>query len=305
MRTTLEALTNELKRLKASGVKTVAVSDASLAALKQATQAWKARQAPVAPPTRTAAPPALSLQPPPPQVVSPPKPAIPAAPALPPPPTVTLPEGEKAVRMAALRTMLTENAVCLSQVRPGKQLVLGAGNLDARIMFVGNAPGAEEESRGEPFVGPAGQLLDKMVVAMGLKREDVYLGNLMNWRPSIPGAPGEEQFSDRTPTPEEMAYCLPFLRAQIAIVEPALLVALGETAAQALLGIGHFKTLREVRGRWLESEGRPVMVTYHPNYLLKSNSNRTKRQVWEDLLQVMERAGLAISERQRGYFLER
>jgi uracil-DNA glycosylase len=301
MRATLDALTNELKRLKSSGVKTVSISDESLAALHGAAMAWKARQAPpVAAPVaqRTSSPPSAPTS-------SPSRSAPPVAPSLPPPPTVNLPEGDKAARWAALRATMTENPVCRVHLRPGKKLVLGVGNLEARIMFVGEAPGAEEESRGEPFVGPAGQLLDKMIVAMGLKREEVYIGNLMNWRPQIPAAPGEEQFGNRPPTPEEMAYCLPFLRAQIAIVEPALIVALGATAAQALLGIGSFKTLGEIRGRWLECDSRPVMATYHPSYLLKTNSNRTKRLVWEDLLKVMERAGLAISERQRGYFLGR
>src|SRR5262249_35641498 len=177
--------------------------------------------------------------------------------------------------------------------------------VDAQIMFVGEAPGAEEEIQGEPFVGPAGQLLTKMILGMGLKREQVYIGNIMNWRPELPVSGGGEQYGNRPPTEEEMRYCLPYLRAQIDVVNPALLVALGSTAAQGLLGFGTFKTLGEVRGRWREFAGRPLMITYHPSYILRNPTNRSKRMIWEDLLKVMERAGMAISAKQRSYFLER
>jgi DNA polymerase len=183
--------------------------------------------------------------------------------------------------------------------------VLGVGNLDAKIMFVGEAPGAEEEVQGEPFVGPAGQLLTKMIGAMGLARAEVYIGNIMNWRPDLPTAAGATQVGNRPPTEEEMRYCLPYLRAQIEVVQPALLVALGSTAAQGLLGFGSFKALGEIRGQWREFAGTPLLVTYHPSYILRSQSNRSKRMIWEDLLKVMERAGLPISEKQKGYFLDR
>jgi len=100
-----------------------------------------------------------------------------------------------------------------------------------------------------------------------------------------------------------MAYCLPYLRAQIEIVDPGLLVALGATAAQGLLGHGTFKALGEIRGQWREFQGKPLMVTYHPSYILRNPTNRSKRLIWEDFLKVMERAGLPVSEKQRGYFL--
>jgi DNA polymerase len=102
-----------------------------------------------------------------------------------------------------------------------------------------------------------------------------------------------------------MRYCLPYLRAQIEIVNPEVLVALGTTAAQGLLGLGTFKTLGEVRGRWREFAGKPLMVTYHPSYILRNQSNRSKRMIWEDLLKVMERAALPISDKQRGYYLQK
>jgi uracil-DNA glycosylase family 4 len=196
--------------------------------------------------------------------------------------------------------------VCLSHARPGKKVALGVGNLDAQIMFVGEGPGAEEESQGEPFVGPAGQLLTKMIGAMGLKRADVYIGNIMNWRPELPQGPEGAPAGNRPPTEEEMLYCVPFLRAQIEIVQPQLLVAVGSAAAQGLLGYGAFKTLGEVRGRWHEFSGKPLMVTYHPRYLLRPPvDNRKKRLVWEDLLKVMERGALPISDKQRAFFLDK
>jgi DNA polymerase len=102
-----------------------------------------------------------------------------------------------------------------------------------------------------------------------------------------------------------MTYCLPYLRAQIEVVDPEILVALGSTATQGLLGFGTFKTLGELRGQWREFSGKPLMVTYHPSYILRNPTNRSKRMIWEDFMKVMERAGLPVSERQRGYFLDK
>jgi DNA polymerase len=216
---------------------------------------------------------------------------------------VALPPGDKATRWQHLRDAVLNDPVCLAHVRPGKRVVLGVGDLDSRIFFVGEAPGAEEEIQGEPFVGPAGQLLTKMIVAMGLSRSQVYIGNIMNWRPEMPLGPDGVQSGNRPPTGDELAYCLPYLRAQIDIVEPALIVALGATAARGLLGPGQFQALKEVRGQWREFAGKPLMVTYHPSYILRNPTNRSKRLIWEDLLKVMDRAGQAVSDRQRGYFL--
>jgi uracil-DNA glycosylase len=224
---------------------------------------------------------------------------------LPPPPVVTLAEGDKTRRWAALLDAVMKDATCCSNVRPGKKVVLGVGSLDAKIMFVGEAPGAEEEIQGEPFVGPAGQLLTKMIQAMGLTRSEVYIGNIMNWRPQMPTVEGREQVGNRPPTEEEMRYCLPYLRAQIDVVNPELLVALGSTAAQGLLGPGSFKALGDIRGKWHEFAGKPLMVTYHPSYILRNQSNRSKRMIWEDLLKVMERAALPVSDKQRGFFLDK
>ena len=125
----------------------------------------------------------------------------------------------------------------------------------------------------------------------------------MNWRPDLPLGPDGVQTGNRPPTDAEMAHCLPYLRAQIDIVNPKLLVALGATADKGLLGSKAFGALGEVRGRWHDFSGRPLMVTYHPSYILRNPTNRTKRLIWEDLLKVMERAGLPVTERQRGFFL--
>lgn len=314
MHEALTVLTDELRRLKAAGVKSVAVSDASIAALRRAVEA-RAKSSPrrvaeAPPPARSvsAATPSTPVPAPVREASPPSAPRVatpPGVEAIPAPVAFTLPEGDKAAKMAWLKARVLSDSVCCAHVRPGKKVVLGVGSLEAKIMFVGEAPGAEEEIQGEPFVGPAGQLLTKMIAAMGLKREEVYIGNIMNWRPEMPVNAAGVQYGNRPPSEEEMRYCLPHLRAQIEIVDPDLLVALGSTAAQGLLGFGTFKALGEVRGRWREFAGKPLMVTYHPSYILRNQSNRSKRMIWEDLLQVMERAGLPISEKQRGYFLDK
>lgn len=323
MHAALTALTEELRRLKASGVKTVSVSDESVAALRRVIGGRKAAAPAVgvakgkavepADATSTAAADveskaARSEPDAPVRAVAPAKPEKKAAPVdetIPEPTPFTLPDGDKTARFAALKERVLSDAVCCAHVRPGKKVVLGVGSLDAKIMFVGEAPGAEEEVQGEPFVGPAGQLLTKMIGAMGLQRSDVYIGNIMNWRPEMALNASGVQYGNRPPTDQEMRYCLPYLRAQIEIVNPDLIVALGSTATQGLLGPGSFKALGEVRGKWHEFAGKPLMVTYHPSYILRNQSNRSKRMIWDDLLKVMERAGLPISEKQRGYFLDK
>jgi DNA polymerase len=304
MHTALTILTAELKRLRASGIKTVAVSDESLDALRRVVTAnGVARASGSGRAAVRATPEALPAAP----VVAAPTPPVSRATdaTVPPPPSVVLPAGDKPAQWAALRDRVLGDPTCRAHLRAGKQVVFGVGNIDARIMFVGEAPGAEEEVKGEPFVGPAGQLLTRMIGGMGLQRSEVYIGNIMNWRPELPGQSGEVQYGNRPPTEQEMAYCLPFLKAQIEIVNPLLLVALGATAAQGLLGFGSFRALGEVRGRWHEFAGKPLMVTYHPSYILRNPTNRSKRLIWEDLLKVMERADLPVSDKQRGYFLEK
>jgi len=320
MRASLTALTEELRRLKATGVRELSVPPETVARLRTALakrktakpEAAPERVARLADQPETASVPFVrevtQIKPTSEPVFASPVPILTPIPQ--PKPQLrearfTLPsEGTKAERLAALREIVLADETCRAQLRPGKQVVFGVGNPEAQILFVGEAPGAEEERQGEPFVGPAGKLLTKMIQAMGLEREQVYIANIMNWRPKMPteNAAGE-QVGNRPPTPEEMAYCLPFLRAQLEIVAPQVIVALGATAARGLLGHDSFKALGELRGKWREFAGCPLMVTYHPSYILRNQSNRSKRVIWEDFLKVMERAALPISERQRGYFL--
>jgi DNA polymerase len=164
-------------------------------------------------------------------------------------------------------------------------------------MFIGEAPGADEDQQGEPFVGRAGQLLTRIIKAMNFAREDVYIANILKCRPDTP--PGS--FGNRPPTPAEMQTCRPYLVEQINIIQPSVLVALGAVAVEGLLGMRG--TMRELRGRWHTYNGIPLMITYHPAYLLRNQAPSEKRKVWEDMLQVLERLDRPISERQRNYFL--
>lgn len=308
----LLALNDELRRLKAEGNRTIAVSEEAVQALRDALadgpsdETLESASAPanVGREEPVAAQPARTF------VLPTPAPVVAAKPVLPPRPDVVLPDGDKPTRWNALREMVLNDPTCKQNVHPGKQVVFGVGNLDAAIMFVGEAPGADEEDQGEPFVGRAGQLLNRMIKAMGLAREQVYIGNILNWRPAmgVRNADGS-QTGNRPPTQEEMACCLPFIRAQIAIIQPKVIVALGKTAVDGLLGPDRFKSMGAARGAWHEYAGTPLRATYHPSYLLRQEglvsaaAKKIKRDAWEDLLAVMERAGVTISEKQRNYFL--
>ena len=215
-----------------------------------------------------------------------------------PAPSVALPAGSKQEQWNWLKNKVLTCPHCLSHLYPGKKLVFGSGNLDAEIFFCGEAPGADEEEQGEVFVGRAGQLLTKIIEAMGIKRSDVYIGNIMNWRPETPNHVG-----NRPPTQEEMEFCLPYLKGQVEIVKPKVIVALGATAVSGLLGPDSQRRMRDCRGNWFEFNGIPLMVTYHPSYLLRNATNAAKRIVWEDMLQVMKFLNMSISERQKNYFL--
>jgi uracil-DNA glycosylase family 4 len=157
-------------------------------------------------------------------------------------------------------------------------IVFGVGDPKARLMFVGEAPGEDEDLKGEPFVGKAGQLLTKMIEAMGLRRQDVYICNTVKCRPP----------NNRNPEPDELAACEPFLKGQLASVKPEVIVTLGKFAAQALLR--EQTPISRLRGQWREYEGIPVMPTFHPAYLLRSPQEKVK--VWDDLQSVMKKLRL-------------
>ena len=178
-----------------------------------------------------------------------------------------------------------------------KNVVFGVGDIDAALMFVGEAPGADEDAQGEPFVGAAGQLLTKIIQTMGLTRQTVYIANILKCRPDTPG----QSAGNRKPTPEEMKTCIPYLHSQIDLIQPRVLVALGGTALEGLLG--KTEGITRVRGTWREYRGIPLMPTFHPSYLLRNQALGEKRKVWEDMLQVMERLEMPITEKQQGYFL--
>lgn len=202
-------------------------------------------------------------------------------------------------KLAALRTMAEtwEPARSLESLR--QTMVFAVGDPLAKLMFVGEAPGAEEEKLSEPFVGPAGQKLTAIIKAMGLDRAQVYISNICKFRPAM----DNQGSGNRKPTAEEMKACLPFVLTEIDLIKPHVIVALGATAAE---GLGMPGSVGGLRGCFHSTSGIPTMVTYHPSYLLREEKMgdgiRAKRQVWEDMLMVMEKLGLPISDKQRSYF---
>ena len=317
MRSKIESVVDELKRLKQEGMEGVYISDSTLSDLRAAVGSQPSPVAASTPQSETVSQPLPkkpaqagesleSLVKKGPVQSAAKKAASPGAlnqhgkpiAAIPDtPPEVILPEGDKQSRWEALREQVLNDPVCQEHLNPGAQVVFGVGNIDADVFFCGEAPGGDEEKQGEPFVGKAGALLTKIIQAMGLSREEVYIGNIMNWRPEMPTPVG-----NRPPTPEEMAYCLPYLRAQIEVVQPKLIVALGMTAVNCLLGADPKRRMGAIRGQFFEFNQTPLLVTYHPSYLLRYATLKTKRLVWEDMLLVMEKVGLPISDKQRGYF---
>ncbi len=179
--------------------------------------------------------------------------------------------------LADMETGLAGCCLCpLSKQR--QNIVFGAGNPHARVVLVGEAPGRDEDEQGIPFVGEAGQLLEKILLAMHLSREDVYICNVIKCRP-----PG-----NRDPQGDEIAACEPFLKQQLALIQPEIIITLGRFAAQTLLQTT--APIGKLRGRWHEYQGIPLMPTFHPAYLLRNQAG--KRPVWEDMQQVMARLNI-------------
>jgi DNA polymerase len=209
----------------------------------------------------------------------------------------SLSANEKSAAFTALRERVMACVKCSHLASSRKNVVFGVGNINAQLMFVGEAPGADEDKQGEPFVGAAGQLLTKIIQATGLSRSDVYIANILKCRPDTPG----QSSGNRKPTPEEMQTCIPYLHEQIDLIQPKVLVALGATAVEGLLG----KTvgIMKLRGHWQTYRGTPLMPTFHPAYLLRNQAMSEKRKVWEDMLAVMEKLEMPISEKQRNFFL--
>jgi uracil-DNA glycosylase, family 4 len=201
-------------------------------------------------------------------------------------------EKEEGNSSAAFETAAVDSATALRLIREDigdctrcrlhqqgrKQIVFGVGNSNADLMFIGEAPGADEDIQGEPFVGRAGQLLNNMIKAMGIRREDVYIANIIKCRP-----PG-----NRTPERDECETCSPFLMRQIEAIKPKAIVALGAVAAKTLLAVN--ASMSEMRGRWYDFRGTKLAVTYHPAFLLRDP--RQKKEAWKDLQMVMKELGL-------------
>jgi len=279
----LDATIQHLEDLKSHGVRHVAIAPETLRALAQPPAAKSQISIPKSQMDKASTPPQeLSL-------------ALPGeAPALDSRPSTL----DKVAAFAALRERALACVKCAHLASSRKNVVFGVGSIDAQLMFVGEAPGADEDEQGEPFVGKAGQLLTKIIQATGLGRADVYIANILKCRPDTPG----QSAGNRKPTSDEMATCIPYLHEQIDLIRPKVIVALGATAVDGLLG----KTLgiTKLRGTWKTYRGTPLMPTYHPAYLLRNQAMSEKRKVWEDMLAVMEKLGMPITEKQRNYFLK-
>jgi uracil-DNA glycosylase family 4 len=188
---------------------------------------------------------------------------------------------DPAAALRIIREDLGEDCTrCKLHKQGRKQIVFGVGNPRADLMFIGEGPGADEDQQGEPFVGRAGQLLNKMIEAMGLKRSDVYIANVVKCRP-----PG-----NRTPERDECETCMPFLMRQVETINPKVIVALGAVAAKNLLQMN--SSMGEMRSRSYDFRGAKLFVTYHPAYLLRDP--RQKSEAWKDLQQVMKYLGLKL-----------
>lgn len=198
-----------------------------------------------------------------------------------PSPVGSAPAADKSAALAALRARYERESRVAKEMPGWSNIVFGDGSPDARLMFVGEAPGADEDAQGVPFVGRAGQKLNDMIKAMGLKREEVYIANVLKVRPP----------ENRTPTPQEAALDGPFLDDQIAIIGPEVICTLGRPATHYLLKTDD--AMGALRGRWFEYRGIPVMPTFHPAYLLRQYTPEVRAKVWSDLQKIMERLGIA------------
>jgi len=185
---------------------------------------------------------------------------------------------QRAEALAAIQTEIGDCTRCPLAYAGRRKIVFGDGNANARLMFVGEGPGADEDTSGIPFVGKAGQLLNNMIQAMGLKREEVYIANIVKCRPP----------ANRVPEPVEANTCDQFLLQQIDVVQPQVVVALGATAAMYLLGVK--QSLSSLRGKWHSCRGAKLAVTYHPAFLLRDPG--MKGEAWKDLQRVMAEMGL-------------
>jgi DNA polymerase len=194
-------------------------------------------------------------------------------------PVGSIPAEDRAAALQAISGEIGDCTRCPLAYAGRRRIVFGDGSPTARLMFVGEGPGADEDAQGVPFVGKAGQLLNNMIAAMGLQRAEVYIANIVKCRPP----------NNRVPEPVEANTCAQFLLRQIDVVQPQVIVALGATAATYLLGVK--QSLSSLRRRWHSCRGAKLAVTYHPAYLLRDPNQ--KGEAWKDLQMVMAELGLA------------
>jgi DNA polymerase len=286
----LDATIRHLEEMKARGVRLLPVSSETLQAFSAPAPGPAAlapvpavRPRPASVPAKAHAPAEASAGP---------------EPFTPSPASSPLDREAKDAAMAELRERAMGCQKCPHLAASRKNVVFGVGDIHSPLMFVGEAPGADEDEQGEPFVGKAGQLLTRIIQTMGFTRDTVYIANILKCRPDTPG----QARGNRKPTAEEMQTCFPYLLAQIDLIRPQVIVALGATAVEGLLGKS--ASISRLRGNWQTFREVPVMPTFHPAYLLRDQGPVEKRKVWEDMLQVLEKIGRPISEKQQGYFLK-
>lgn len=270
VRDSIELLQQHLRWRKEEGLRRVEVDPAALARLGGAT---KPRTAAAAAPRPVAPPP-------------------PAPPARPPP---VAPAGSPAAALQEIAARVQACRKCgLCETRT--RAVPGQGHAQPAIMFIGEGPGRDEDQQGLAFVGKAGQLLTRIVTAMGLTRDEVFIGNIVKCRPTEEG----KGVKDRPPTRDEMNACLPYLHEQIETLKPKAIVALGGSAVKGLFG-DEMTGITRLRGKWLTYRGIDVMPTFHPSYLLRQGGEDKESfwLVWEDMVQVLQKVGLPVPERRR------
>jgi len=199
----------------------------------------------------------------------------------------------KAQRLEYLRRRVSVCEKCPGLAKARTQTVFGEGNPDAALMFIGEAPGESEDALGRPFVGRAGQFLDSCIAGLGLKRSDVYVANVLKCRPDTESGQG-----NRPPNTPEMMDCLPYLYAQIEVVDPLVLVPMGATAIDAL---DFLLTITEARGHVYDWRGKLVVPTFHPAYVLRNPMPAIRKKVWQDLLTAWEACGYTVTEDMEEY----
>lgn len=267
---------NALEAMKRAGVTHLAISPRTLSELaiapvaRIASRPSAGRSAAITPAATGVARPAV----PPPRIT-------PAAPRLAP----AAPRPDQSAALAELAAKIGLCTKCDELSRCRHHVVVGDGNAQADLMFIGEAPGHDEDIQGKPFVGAAGQLLTKIIEAMGLTRNEVYICNILKCRPP----------ENRVPLPDEVHNCLPYLLTQIELIKPRVIVALGATAMRALLDVQ--LGITRMRGNWYTFRGVPIMPTFHPSYLLHNPG--AKREVWIDMQEVVAKLGRKIPEASR------